>query len=359
MEPHGWTVALAGVENFFLANAALSVAAFLVARTLRARGLARTWRPRRRARLYAAALAAPPIVSGWLVCASLLPAVWLDEARWQRAHEPAHSLHLLNAFTLPLDPMLGYAALSFTLLAALVAAHAAWGMYFRVGSVIERLEVGAEPAAAGRVAQVEAACRGRGIAVGLVVSNYPFSFVWGYWRSKLVVSTGLLNALTAGELAGVLEHEAAHHARRDNVARVALTVCRYLSPAFPLTGLLYRWWGEQVEMICDELSARETGAPVELASALVRLRRLTSAQGPSLRAAGAGVAGNAGDDFERRVRRVLSLADPRVMRESDPPRSCVRAAALTAAAFAMSLGALFACSPLAVHKIVEMILHQV
>jgi Zn-dependent protease with chaperone function len=43
----------------------------------------------------------------------------------------------------------------------------------------------------------------------LAVNNYPFSFVWGYFRSKLVVSTGLLNALTKEELVVVLEHEAA------------------------------------------------------------------------------------------------------------------------------------------------------
>ena len=46
-----------------------------------------------------------------------------------------------------------------------------------------------------RVRQVEEACQKHGLDVGLVVSRYPFSFVWGYLRSKLVISTGLLNAL--------------------------------------------------------------------------------------------------------------------------------------------------------------------
>jgi Zn-dependent protease with chaperone function len=49
--------------------------------------------------------------------------------------------------------------------------------------------------------------------------------VWGYFRSKLIVSTGLLNALTKEELIAVLEHEAAHHARRDNLLKWALTIC--------------------------------------------------------------------------------------------------------------------------------------
>lgn len=34
-----------------------------------------------------------------------------------------------------------------------------------------------------------------GFQVGLVMSDYPFSFVWGFTRSKLIVSTGLLRTL--------------------------------------------------------------------------------------------------------------------------------------------------------------------
>ena len=98
----------------------------------------------------------------------------------------------------------------------------------------------------------------------------------------MVVSTGLLNSLSAEELASVLEHETAHHTRRDNLAKLTLTICRYLSLAFPLTKQLYNWWSEQVEMVCDEIATSRTQAPVELAGALVRLKRLTlSAPPPS------------------------------------------------------------------------------
>ncbi len=359
MELHGWTIMLAGIENFFLINTASSVTAFFIAYLIRASGYARAWHPHRHAQIYAAALVAPPLGSAWLVCASLLPAIWLDEARWERAHERTHSLHLLNAFTIPLDPMLGYAALVFTLFAALVATYAAWRMYFLIGGVIEQLEIGAEPAPPERIAQVEEACRDHGIAVGLVVSNYPFSFVWGCLRSKLVVSTGLLNSLTAEELAGVLEHEAAHHVRRDNLVRLALTVCRYLSPAFLLTGPLYRWWGEQVELICDEISAQRTQSPVDLAGALVQLKRMTLISGSSIKPVGSGLFGNNRDDFERRVTRVLLLTEQGTGIEKGLlSRSCVRVASLSGMAFALSLGALFALSPLAIHKAIEALLRH-
>jgi beta-lactamase regulating signal transducer with metallopeptidase domain len=357
--PSGWTLALVGVENFILINTVLSVIGFGSARIFRPSKQILSWHPRMRARLYATAIIAPPVVSAWLVCASLLPAIWLGKGRWQQEHEPAHTFHLLNAFTIPLDPTLGYATLIFATLAAVVAVYAALSAYFRIGRVIKQLEIGAAPAEAEQIRNVAETCQKQGIAVGLVASDYPFSFVWGYLDSKLVVSTGLLNALSAEELASVLEHETAHHARRDNLAKLTLTICRYLSPAFPLTSRLYRWWSEQVEMICDEIAACRTQAPMELAGALVRLKRLTLSASPlTMRPAASGLFGDDKDNFERRVERILSLAE-----QADLPatgklsRSCVGIAVMLGVTFALSLVTLFAVSPLAIHRAFETILH--
>jgi len=355
MELRGWRIAFAGIENFFLFNTALSVAAFIVASLLRRSGLMRSWHPCARARVYIAALVVPPVASAWLVCASLFPALWLGEEMWAREHAAEHSLHLLNAFTVIADPMLGYAALIFTLLALLVATWAAWRAYFRINRLVECLEIGAEPAPPESITEVEAVCHKYGIAVGLVVSNYPFSFVWGYLRSKLIVSTGLLNALTKEELVAVLEHEAAHHARRDNLSKWALTICRYATPAFPLTARLYRWLNEQIEMVCDEIAIRGAAAPVDLAGALVRLKRLTLAVGPRApQLAGSGFFDDGRENFERRVTRALSLEDapPHTDVES-LSRSCVMTAFIAFALFVLSLAVLFFTSPLAIHRVVE------
>jgi len=354
-----WPLALAGIENFILINGVLSVAAFTLAWLARNAERTRKWHPLALSRLYAAALIIPPVATAWLVSASLLPWVWIDADRWAREHQSSHTLHLLNALTVPLDPLLGYAALTFASVAALVALYAGASAYFRIGSVVRRLGVGAEPAAPERVKQVEDACQKYGIDVGLVVSNYPFSFVWGYLRSKLVVSTGLLNALTSKELSALLEHEAAHHARRDNLLKWLLTICRYASPAFPLTGLLYRRWSEQVEMVCDEIAARRTSAPVEVAGALARLKRLTLAGLPRRQQSiESGFLGEQGESFERRVMRVLSLADePAATEMIVLSRSWLRAAALAGVLFTLSLAGLFIASPLAIHRAVEAILH--
>ena len=148
MEPRSWQIVFAAIENFFLFNTAFSVAAFVVAFVLRRSRLMRSWRPRASARVYIAALAVPPVASAWLVCASLFPALWLGGKVWAQEHVENHSLHLLNAFTVVADPMLGYAAITFTLLALLVATWAAWRAYFRINRLVECMDTDAKPAPA-------------------------------------------------------------------------------------------------------------------------------------------------------------------------------------------------------------------
>ncbi|HSE97005.1 MAG TPA: hypothetical protein VLD57_01970, partial [Blastocatellia bacterium] len=186
---------LAGVENFVIINGALSLVFFTVAAVCRSLARTRGWHPLTQSWIYAVALVVPPLISSWLVIASLLPALWLGVDRWAQEHQALHTLHLFNAWTVPVDPILGYAALAFATAAALLATYAAVSAYFRIGRVIRRLEMEAEPAPPERVKQVENVCRKYGVDVGLVVSRYPFSFVWGYLQSKLILSTGLLNAL--------------------------------------------------------------------------------------------------------------------------------------------------------------------
>lgn len=353
-----WPLVFASVENFVLINAVLCIAAFIGVAVARTGASIRSWHPLSLARLYAAALIVPPVAAAWLVSASLLPVVWLGAGRWAQEHREPHTLHLVNALTVPLDPLFGYLALAFVLIAAAVILYLAGSAYFRIGRVVRRLELGGEPAAPERLRQVEAACWQYGMEVGLVVSRYPFSFVWGYLRSKLIISTGLLNALTSEELSGLLEHEAAHHARRDNLLKWALMGCRYSSPAFPLTGLLYRWWNEQVEMICDEVAARHTKAPIEIAGALVRLKRLALA--PMVRVSqptASDFFGEEGEGFEWRVARILSLADePGTGGTADLSCSWAGPVAAGIAGFVLSLVTLFLVSPLAIHRAVEAVL---
>ena len=356
-----WPFVLAGVENFVIINGALSLVSFAIVAIARSMAHRRAWHPLAQSRVYAVALVVPPMVSSWLVIASLLPAVWLGVDRWTQEHQALHTLHLFNAWTVPVNPAFGYAALAFVTVAAALALYAALSVYFRISRVIRRLEIEAEPASPERVKQVENICRQYGVDVGLVVSRYPFSFVWGYLRSKLVVSTGLLNALSAKELSALLEHEAAHHARRDNLSKWVLTACRYASPVFPLTSLLYRWWSEQIEMVCDEVAARRTNSPLDLAGALVQIKRLSVTAIPrKVETVESGFFSGKTDTFEHRVTRVLSLDDrPEPVEVSALSRSWGRAAAFVASAFVLTLVTLFLLSPLTAHRLVEILLQAI
>ena len=351
-----WPLMLMSAENFMLINTALSIALFVATAIVRRNGRSRAWHPVRLSRVYAAALTAPPLAALWLVSASLLPVMWLGPERWVQEHRAAHTNHLLSGLTVSLDPALSYAAISFAFIALVAAACAVARGYFRIGRAVCRLELDSEPAAPERIRQVEDACGRYGLRIGLVVSCYPFSFVWGSFRSKLIVSTGLLNALTSEELAALLEHEAAHHTRRDNLSKWMLTICRYLSPVFPLTGLLYRWWSEEVEMVCDEVASRRTNDPVEVAGALVRLTRLTVGMPRSSQLTESNFFGEHEGTLERRVRRVLSLSGPQTIESVLMTRSWIKATSLLGAGFVLTLGILFALSPLAIHRLLELLL---
>ena len=146
------------------------------------------------------------------------------------------------------------------------------------------------------------------------MSDYPLSFVWGFRRSKLVLSSGLLRILSPAELTGVLEHEAAHHSRRDNLIKLLLSLCSYSSLAFPLSRLVVSWRATEVEMICDEVAAERTSEPLEIAEALVKLRRETMAREISANQIAKPViassfVSNSAITFQRRVDRLLALVD--------------------------------------------------
>ena len=192
------------------------------------------------------------------------------------AHGTPHELHLLGDLTARIEPTLAYMLLLFAAGAGLFTAWSGWHSYLQVARLISKLQMNSEPADVDQIARVEATAQHYRFQVGLVMSDYPFSFVWGFTRSKLIISTGLLRTLNEPELIGLLEHEAAHHQRRDNLIKLVLSFCAYSSLAFILSRRLLTWRGLAVERFCDEVAASRTNAPLDIASALVKLRRLTA-----------------------------------------------------------------------------------
>jgi Zn-dependent protease with chaperone function len=183
------------------------------------------------------------------------------------------------------------------------------------------------------------------------MSNYSFSFVWGFWRSKLILSTGLLHTLTAEELRGLLEHEAAHHERRDNLIKLALSFCTYTSLAIPFTRLLLRWRSLEVERFCDEIAASRTNAPLDIASALVKLRRRAS---PTPLAASSFVA-DSSSSFHLRVSRLIDSVNESsfIYSQSVVRRRQIWSTATYALIFISSLLVSTYLSPFAFHQRAE------
>jgi len=300
------------------------------------------------------------MMAAWIVAAAFLPEWWLGEAAFNSAHSGAtHDLHLIGELTANLEPALAYLTLTFIVGAVAYAALSSWRGHIRVGRVIERLDMNAQPPPPEQLRLVQKYASRYSLDVGLVMSSYPLSFVWGFWHSKLILSTGLLEALTGSELQGVLEHEAAHHQRRDNLVKLALSFCVYTSLAFPFSRLLLKWLTVEVEKICDEVAVSRTQAPLEIASALVKVRRHTSAPAVFSQSTTSGLLTVDSATFEQRVRRLMGFVDSPPMNSEARNFERLRIAEALAfiAAFSSSVIALTVFSPLAVHRGVESLIH--
>lgn len=309
--------------------------------------------------LYTTSLLIPPIVSSWLVSAALFPRLWMSPEAFAAEHAaPVHEIHLLGALTLAIEPALAYAILVFVIVTSGFVACSNLRGSWRVGRVISRLHMNAIAPPTEQVALVNEIASRYGLSVGLVLSDYPLSFVWGFRRSKLVLSSGLLRNLTAVELAGVLEHEAAHHMRRDNLVKLLLSLCSYSSLAFPLSCLIVGWRVTEVEMICDEVAAARTSEPLEIAEALVKLRRQTLStsfvpEPVATHSVASSFVSDSARTFQRRVDRLLTLADAPLAQSSCETRDHpVRASSLLIVS-SIALAILLLFAPLSVHHAAE------
>ncbi len=356
------TLFIAATENFVLFSTVFALLMFALALAVRQLTSKEVWQPQAEtlSRFYTAALVIPPVASLWLVAAALLPRMWLTPEAFAAEHSaPLHQLHLLGELTVALEPALAYAMGFFLVSIAAVVALTNLRGTWRVSKVIRQLDVQAAEPPSEQVALVNDVARKAGLSVGLVMSDYPLAFIWGFRASKLILSSGLLRTLTAAELRGVLEHEAAHHARRDNLIKLVLSMASYASLAFPLSRIIIGWRGTEVEVLCDEAAARRTSEPLEIAEALVKLRRQTMTIGATselapTQAVASSFVSNSALTFERRVSRLLTLVDGPVSTSYiERPSYATRAGIVLLAFGVVTLSAMLLFAPLSVHHATE------
>ena len=345
------------VENFVFFSTMFALVAYGAAFLVRF-GVGKNWwriSPFALTRIFAGLILLPLVFALWLVLAALLPETWLGAEVFKAAHvAPVHQWHLFGDLTANFEPFLAYATVLFIFSVAFFVVWKSFRGYFRIGNIVRFLEIEAPAPAPEKIFLVENAAERHRLKVGLVMSDQPLTFVWGFWQSKLVLSSGLLNLLNEAELEGVIEHEAAHHARRDNLVKFFLSAASYLSLVYPLTRRILRWQAEQIEMVCDEIAAGQTKEPLEIASALVKVRRTFPAFGanPSLTS---GFMTEETSSIESRVKRLVHLADalPFAPKNAKLAQKPFFEVVSVAALFAGSLPVIMFLAPLRVHRAAE------
>jgi Zn-dependent protease with chaperone function len=350
---------ITAVENFILFSTLLAVCGFVIAIAVRlsAESRWRRWQPETLAGIYSTAVVLPPFVAAWLTAAAFLPEWWLGEAAFDAAHpQPLHRLHLLGELTARLEPTLAYVIVSLIAASFITATCFSLRGYLRLNNLIERLDATARPPSPQTLGMIQEFASESEMRIGLVMSDHPFSFVWGFHRSRLVLSSGLLNSLTPDELRGVIAHEAAHDSRRDNLVKLAFSLCGYASLAFPLTRWVLRWRAEQVELLCDEVAAARTALPLDIAGALIKLRRKAVTPTPAI---ASGFFPLHVPGLERRVQRLLDLSDALPAPARMVALSCphLHKAIFIATISVLALLAVSLVAPLAVHEATEALIN--
>ncbi len=89
--------------------------------------------------------------------------------------------------------------------------------------------------------------------------------------SVVVLARSLLKLLTPEELSSVLAHELAHIKNGDSFLKTLAVVYRRFLPIDPVLRLLEPAIHREREFFADEVSARVTGRPLQLASALIKI----------------------------------------------------------------------------------------
>jgi hypothetical protein len=134
-----------------------------------------------------------------------------------------------------------------------------------------------------------------------VECDFPIVAVIGTVRPRLFIARQVLEACDRAEVASIIAHEASHHARFDNLRRLIIESCPDLLRFTKVGAELAAAWGSAIEEVADDEAVFAQRAPVDLASALVRVARL-AANPPRVLPA---IALFTGGNIERRVKRLI------------------------------------------------------
>jgi Zn-dependent protease with chaperone function len=187
----------------------------------------------------------------------------------------------------------------------------------------------------------------------IVEKDAPLLALGGVFRPQLVVSNGVLRALSADELNVALHHENAHRVSRDNLKRLFLLMAPVPIPFLASFSSLDRAWARFSEWAADDEAAG--GDPLRslsLAAALLRVARMGA--GPRLSFLHTSLVA-ADDELSARIDRLLRIQPAGPVR---PPRARVRAFG-AGLGIATCVATLLGWPPIlsTVHRLLELFIH--
>jgi Zn-dependent protease with chaperone function len=199
----------------------------------------------------------------------------------------------------------------------------------------------------------EARLPGQSSNAVIVEKESPLLALAGVYRPRMMISEGVLRALSADQLAVALHHENAHRASRDNLKRLLLLLAPASIPFVTSFSLLDRAWTKFTEWAADDEAVHgDSCRALSLAEALLRVARMGA--GPPLSFLDTPLVA-ADRDLSARVDRLLRI-------ELTGPVPPSRRQPLTLRA-GLGLGActaiLLAWPPILsfVHRLLELVLH--
>lgn len=188
-----------------------------------------------------------------------------------------------------------------------------------------------------------------GLPAFRIESAEPVLALVGIFRPRLIVTRGLVDALTPEELAASIEHEIGHYRSWDNLKRLAMRAAPDVLHWAPAAGQLERKWAAASEQMADAGASRSRATRLALASALVKVARLMPAAAASLADPISTLGG--GGEIAARVQRLID-DDPEVGgRGQDVAR------AVAGAAVAVLLVTAYVPLLEHVHRVTEILVH--
>src|SRR5262245_28150206 len=135
----------------------------------------------------------------------------------------------------------------------------------------------------------------------------PMMALVGVLRPRLIVTRGVVSALTVDELRAGIAHEIGHLRAWDNLKRLAMVAAPDVLAGTRVAATIQARWASAAEHAADRAAGGDSESRCALASALVKIARLTPASTPIAEPISALVDGG---DIASRVQRLLADDSP-------------------------------------------------